>query len=167
MEFSGNFVDLKEIDGEMVVSFSVNEREALSFIEMLKGKFLKVVADVATEKRTDQQRKYFWECIKVISDYDRINQWDTYLSMLHKHGASTRSYIKKDELPVFKDMWREVIIADEYEEEDGTYLDLICCVGLSKYNRRQTNMLIEDLLFEIESRGLQKPITAEWKVLLG
>lgn len=166
MEFSGRLVNLKEIDGEMVASFSVNEMDALTFIEELKDKHIKVKAEAIQERKTDQQRKYFWECIKVISDYDRVNQWDTYLEMLHKHGASTRSYIRKDELSVFKDMWREVIIADEYEEEDGIYLDVICCVGLSKYNRRQTNMLIEDLLFEIESRGLQKPITAEWKVYL-
>lgn len=152
-----------------------------ALIENVIDKNIDVTIDKHHEKKTDPQRKYFWELVKLIREALKNGQTeqDIYCTLLHDYGISDWLAIPEDQIKVIKPYYR--IIEEKGESTlttpKGKVIEvkqLKCWKGLSEYNKEEACMLIDGAVEECKALGIPTDtpdelnrMKQEWGVDLG
>lgn len=163
MEFAGEIRNISTdwVSGETQITFSIRDKYALLGIDKLRGKVLNIVAKELDKKKSREANGYFWKCITLLAEHNRVGLMEQYVEMLAKYGNTNVTYIRilPETLASFQIKYREVMVVEPYRE-DGM-LGCNCYDGLSHYSSKELSALIDRVLDEMVRLGVQPPPTRD------
>lgn len=160
MEFTGEIKNVTQdwVTGEVQITLSCNEKAALLEVDSLKGSLLSIIIKKFFKKRSKNANALMWQCLGEIAAKRKVDtNWDVYLEMLRKYGIYTQMYVDENDVPKIRKQWRELEVISAYE---GTAC-ILCYYGSHVYNTEEFSRLLNGIITEMISEGLQPPTSKE------
>ena len=112
---------------------------------------------VKKKKRSKDQNAYFWELLQQLCEVMNLNVIDEYKSRVKELGIFRQWQIDNENVPTFIKMWEDRGIAyfTEKVEENGNKTTINAYYGSSSYNSKQMSRLIDNLVQDCRSVGIQ------------
>jgi hypothetical protein len=106
------------------------------------------------EKRSLNANALFWKgCGEIAAAVGRDN-WSIYLDLLRSYGEYTYIIVKPQAVEKFKQTYRLCEEVGEVEINGKKGVQLLCFYGQSTYDKKQMSRLIDGMMQEIKSLGI-------------
>ena len=100
MRTLGEFKEAKRsLDGDLIVSFAVENEDCLEWLEKAKDKRLVIEAKRYSEKRSLNANNYFWKLCELIAQKMESTQDEVHDLMLYRYGQRGELSFEKSFLP--------------------------------------------------------------------
>jgi hypothetical protein len=138
------------LSGEQNITFALQKGEdARQLYDNLHDKELELTIKKYYPKRSLQANRYCWKLITEISSILRTTNEEIYLDMLIKYGQTDIIQLSKGiDVSRYVDYYRLL----EADLDTNTYL---IAIGSSKYNSSEMSRLIEGIVDDAKSLGIQ------------
>lgn len=160
MEFTGEFrrifTDWSN-KAEIQLTLALKESLVLESINEIKNGILDIKIEPHSDLKTNAENNYWWVCIQQLARKRHQDKWDLYLEMLRKYGQGEYREIRADAYRHLKNVWREVQIVGQHIDEDELIYECILYYGISQYSKAEMAEMIDCILDEMVSEGLQPP----------
>lgn len=169
MKFTGTFKDLKVdwVTGDKEVTFTLNERSALTEIEKLRtAKKLNIEVKRFFKSHSLDANRLLWACIGELAEALNTDKWSVYLSLLRDYGVSTVIWVKPEAVEATKEQWRESEVLGTVNVDGAPAVQMLCYFGSHTYNTKEFSRLLDGTISEMEAAGLQPPTSAEMQASL-
>lgn len=156
MEANGRIKDaIKTANGTTIITFeaaSIGLNEELN--NLMKETEIKAVFERYTNKRSLNANAYFWVLCDKIAKKLGKGKWEVYLQALKDYGTFIDIAIQDKALPFLKAAYREVEILEEgiLNGEKASYVR--CYIGSSQYDKEEMNELINGIVEDAKSLGI-------------
>lgn len=156
------------LDGELQVTFAIDDREEVEKLEKIKEKELLIEAGVLCGKRSVNANDLMWKCLDIIAKSPDVksDKWTIYLQMLKKYGKFTYIIVNPSAVAAMKEKWRETEELGEINVNGRTGVQLICYYGSSTYNTKEFSDLLDGIISDMKDLGLSLPPREEVETLL-
>ena len=155
------------------ISFLINDKDKLPYIEELKGVKLKINATRYIKRRSKTANNYFWELLGKLCELAEIDTIEEYKRRVKELGVFRRyEKIEAENVKTFEKMWTHqgiawfIEIADTYYENGKEYKVINAYYGSSSFNSKLMSRLIDGLVQDCEAYGIETKNSAELKSLL-
>lgn len=165
MDFTGNLKGIQTdwASGETIISFTCNEKSALSDVDKLKEKKLSIKAVQFREKRSLDANAMLWACLGEIAAVLRADKWEIYLQMLKRYGKYTYICVKPNVVDAMKAQWRECEEIGKIDINGKEAVQMLCYFGSSTYDTKEFSVLLDGVISEMKEIGLQPPASGDMK----
>jgi hypothetical protein len=166
MEFTGTLKNVQNdwMSGETVISFTLNEKAALSEVDKIKGcEKLAIKAVKYRERRSLDANALLWKCIGDIASALRADKWDIYLQMLKRYGQYTYICVKPQMVDAVKAQWRETEVVGEVDINGKKAIQMLVYFGSSTLDTREFSVLLDGVISEMKEMGLQPPLSEDMR----
>lgn len=138
------------LSGEQNITFALQKGEdARQLYDNLNGKDLELTVKKYHPKRSINANRYCWKLIGEIAKCLKTTNEEIYLDMLIKYGQIDTIQLKKEiDVSRYVDYYNLI----EADLDTNTYL---IAVGSSKYNSSEMSRLIEGIVDDAKSLGIQ------------
>lgn len=160
MIFTGIFkgVTTDWATGQHNITFSINEKSALSEIEHIKDcEKLSISAEPYRKKRSLDANALLWKILGEMAAVLRTDKWDLYLLMLKRYGKYTHICVKPNAVEAMKAQWRECEVVGDIDINGKQAVQLLCYFGSSTYDSKEFSVLLDGVVSEMVEMGLQPP----------
>lgn len=154
------------------ISFLINDKSKLPSIEELKGIKLKITAKKDIKKRSLNANNYFWKLLQELCELAEIDTIEEYKRRVKELGIFRRFKIEKDNVNTFEKMWTAQGIAwfcEIFDTEiigNTEFKTINAYYGSSSFNSKQMSRLINDLVQDCQTYGIETKTPTEIKSLL-
>ena len=159
MEFTGQIKGISNdyITGEMLITFSVNEKATvLPECEKLKGcEKLRIEVKKYRNRRSLDANAYLWVLLQKIAEALRTDKWSVYLQMLKRYGQFTYIVVKPGAVEAVKKQWRECEEIGEIDVNGTKAVQMLCYFGSSTYDTKEMSVLIDGVVSECRELGIE------------
>ena len=109
------------------------------------------------KKRSKNSNSYFWELLQQLCEQMNIDVIEEYKKRVKELGIFKQWEIETNNVPTFEKLWRDRGIAwfTEKVEEIGNKTIINAYFGSSSYNSKQMSRLIDNLVQDCRSVGIQ------------
>ena len=109
------------------------------------------------KKRSKDQNAYFWELLQELCEEMNLNVIEEYKKRVKELGICRQWQIDNENVPTFEKMWCDRGIAwfTEKVEENGNKTTINAYYGSSSYNSKQFSRLLDNLIQDCRSVGIQ------------
>ena len=109
------------------------------------------------KQRSKDQNAYFWELLQQLCEEMNLNVIEEYKKRVKELGICRQWQIDNENVPTFEKMWCDRGIAwfTEKVEENGNKTTINAYYGSSSYNSKQMSRLIDNLVQDCRSVGIQ------------
>ena len=164
MKFRGKLKSIhKELLSEnYIVSFEMEEGD-LEQADKIKDRELVITAETFKDLRSGEANRLLWDCIGKIAKFQGRDKWEVYLESLRKYGQYTYIQIIPEAFEAFKDNWRECeeigrVVVDGVEK-----IEVLCYFGSSHYSTKEFAILLDGVIDDLTTCGLDRPLSKEMK----
>lgn len=172
MEIEAKFKELN-IDyqsGKTVISFETDLSPAKveSLVEPLKNKDTILSFKKKVKRRSKDANALMWACIQKLADVSKppISKWDKYLELLIAYGQSTYVLCEEEALEELKKQWREVKVVGDVNINGDKKIAVLCCFGSHTYTTEEFAKLLDGIIDQMISEGLEPPMSEEIRASL-
>lgn len=128
------------------------------------GDTLDITAKRHRNKRSLNANALLWKCVSDIAKAISADKWEVYLKMLRQYGEYTYVLVKPQAVEMLKRQWREC-------EEIGSVIDvhgkpavqMLCYYGSSTYDTKQFSVLLDGVIAEMKTLGIETPTSEQMK----
>lgn len=147
-----------------ILSEFIYEDKKILTIELNKGEEI----EVKRRKRSKSANSYFWTLLQQLCEELNLDVIQEYKKRVKDLGIFRQWEIDTKNVPTFVKMWTERGIAwfCEIVEEIGNKTIINAYYGSSSYNSRQMSVLIDNLVQDCNSVGIQTMSDEEIKELI-
>ena len=166
MEFTGRFVNVMKdwSTDEWHITFTVNEKTALNYIDTIKdAEKLSIDAHKYSKRRSLDANALMWVMISQLAAVQKVDKWKVYLECLDSYGKCCPVTINANAVETFKMNWREVKEVGRYMQDGIEKVSLLCYYGSSLLTAEEFSNLLEGIKHEMEANGLQPPESEEMR----
>lgn len=169
-------VSFSYLTGKPMVTLELNEKQsALDMVDALSGaEKLSLKVDRYRKRRSLDANRYFWKLLGDIAAELMRDKDELYLDYIKKHGIFKDFVLTEDEAKTFRTAWSMLGTGWQTEQvdyaADGERLVIRAYYGSSKYNTKQMSRLIEAVVEDAKSLGIEtKPeeeiasLLSSWK----
>lgn len=112
---------------------------------------------VKKKKRSKDQNAYFWELLQQLCEELNLNVIEEYKKRVKELGICKQWEIDTINVPTFEKLWTDRGIAwfTEKVEENGNKTLINAYYGSSSYNSKQMSHLLDNLIQDCKSVGIQ------------
>lgn len=112
---------------------------------------------VKRKKRSNNANSYFWELLTQLCEEMNLNVIEEYKKRIKELGICRQWELEKENVSTFVRMWEDKGIAwfTEIVEEIGDKVILNAYYGSSSYNSKQMSRLLDNLVQDCKSVGIQ------------
>ena len=142
----------KSLAGELIVSFAIEDEEAIAKLEKDKDKMLVLEIERFSDKRSLNANAYFWVLCDRMAKVLKTTKEKIYHMQLSRYGVFVDMQIIKEALPLIKTQFRYVDEFPEDEIGDSSYIR--CYIGSSHYNREEMARLIDGTVEDAKELGI-------------
>lgn len=153
-------IDAKK--GKPVISLILDNISNMQDIEKLRNvKKLHIELKKEYKHRSLDANRYFWKLLGELCDELKLNEIEEYKRRVKELGIFRQFKIEKDNISTFEKMWTAQGIAWFCEIFDTTYIENMefkitnAYYGSSSYNSRQMSRLIDNLVQDCKSIGIE------------
>ena len=113
--------------------------------------------EVKKKKRSKNANSYFWELLQKLCEEMNIDVIQEYKKRVKELGIFKQWEISIENVPTFEKLWQDRGIAwfTEKVEEIGNKAIINAYYGSSSYNSRQFSKLLDNLVQDCKSVGIQ------------
>lgn len=113
--------------------------------------------EVKRKKRSKNANSYFWELLQKLCEEMNIDVIQEYKKRVKELGIFKQWEISIENVPTFEKLWQDRGIAwfTEKVEEIGNKAIINAYYGSSSYNSRQFSKLLDNLVQDCKSVGIQ------------
>lgn len=154
------------------ISLLLNTKE-IDIIEQLKNESkLNIELKKYKKKRSKDANNYFWFLLQELCELMELDTIEDYKTRVKQLGIFRRFRIEKDNIKTFEKMWTAQGIAWFCEIADTEYIGntefkiINAYYGSSSFNTKQMSRLINDLVEDCKSAGIETKPKAEIDSLL-
>lgn len=123
----------------------------------LEGKNLEIDIKEFRPHRSKDANALLWVCLGEIAKAIKTDPWSVYLMMLRQYGKYTYIVAKPEAVEAVKRQWRECEVIGDYEVNGQRGVQMLCYYGSSTYNTKEMSVLLDGVISEMESMGLNRP----------
>lgn len=166
MNFTGKFLNVFKDwkTGDYSITFSVNEAAALKEIENIQNcEKLNIEAKKYRKKRSLDANALLWACLGEMAAVLNADKWDVYLLMLKRYGKYTYICVKPNVVESVKKQWRECEVVGETKINGKEAVQMLCYFGSSTYDTKEFSVLLDGVVSEMVSIGLQPPMSEDMR----
>lgn len=163
MRINGGKEKIKYANGKLIIDVSAVEDDVLKLMAYInKGK--KVSIDIKREKRSLDANNYFWEllgklALKLSNDGIVYTAEQLYRYAIMMTGEPTYLPIKKEAVEAFKRIWRGDktgrMVRPLHDSKLPGYVVVAAYVGSSEYDSKEMSRLIDYVVEECQSQGIE------------
>lgn len=106
------------------------------------------------EKRSLNANALFWKGCGLIAEALGRDNWSIYLDLLRSYGEYTYIVVKPQAVEKFKETYRLCEEVGEIEINGKKGVQLLCFYGQSTYDKKQMGRLIDGMMQEIKTLGI-------------
>lgn len=160
-------VSFDYFSGKTLVTFSLNETySAREMIDELQNcEKLSIKIDQYKEKRSLDANRYFWKILGDVAEAMRTNKNELYLKYVQECGPYKDFVLTEQEAKTFRHAWSKLGTGWPTEQvdydEDGNRLIIRAYYGSSVYNTKQMSRLIDLVVQDAKSLGIETMTPAE------
>lgn len=148
----------RNLDGDLVISFAVDDETLLEGLEKDKGKELVIDTKRYSEKRSLNANAYFWKLCDEISKVLNTTKDAVYMLQLNKYGVFVDVEVAvEDAVAYLRDKFRYI---EEYYDGLDRYIAR-CYFGSSHYNKAEMSRLIDGTVQDAHDLGIDTWTQAE------
>lgn len=172
MEIDAQFhqLNIDYTTGNTLVTFTtrISPAKVESLIEPLKDKDTILSLKRKTKRRTKDANALMWACIQELADVQKPpeDKWSCYLRMLKKYGQYTYLLCDEEALDGLSRQWRELEIVGEVVINNQKKIGVLCFFGSHTYTVGEFSILLDGIIAEMVSDGLEPPMSEEVKASL-
>lgn len=169
MEFTGKLQNITQDweTGQMSLTFSVNEKSAVSQLDDIRScEVLSIKAVKFRKKRSLDANGLLWHCLGALAADMGVDKWQVYLVMLKRYGKFTYVVVKENAVEAMKAQWRECEVVGEVTVNGKKAVQMLCYFGSSTYNTKEFSVLLNGVISEMKELGLDTPTSAEMQAAL-
>ena len=159
-------------DGETLLSFPLGPlelQEARLLVMRYAGKVLSLTVKLFRKPRTKHQNDYLWTLCQAIAQAIGVSKEDVYRQVIRDYGQYEAVTVKDEALQSLVEGWQRDRglgwFVDTMTNYDGTTTALLY-FGSSSYDTEQLSRLLDALVDECDTLGLDVQIPDEIKALL-
>lgn len=157
--------------GETLITFatSLKPDAVETHLAKLKDKICELVFKAKEKRRSKDANALMWHCLQEIANVQMppTDKWTEYLRMLKKYGQFTYIACKPEAVEAMRKQWRETQIVGEIENQYGeTEVQMLCFFGSHTYTVEEFRILLDGIIQEMISEGLQPPTSKEMQIAL-
>ena len=147
-----------------ILSEFIYEDKKILTIELNKGEEI----EVKRRKRSKNSNSYFWTLLQQLCEELNLDVIQEYKDRVKALGIFRQWEIDSKNVPTFIKMWEDKGIAwfCEIVEEIGNKTIINAYYGSSSYNSKQMSVLIDNLVQDCNSVGIQTMSDEEIKELI-
>lgn len=147
-----------------ILSEFIYEDKKILTIELNKGEEI----EVKRRKRSKNSNSYFWTLLQQLCEELNLDVIQEYKDRVKALGIFRQWEIDSKNVPTFVKMWTDKGIAwfCEIVEEIGNKTIINAYYGSSSYNSKQMSVLIDNLVQDCNSVGIQTMSDEEIKELI-
>ena len=147
-----------------ILSEFIYEDKKILTIELNKGEEI----EVKRKKRSKNSNSYFWTLLQQLCEELNLDVIQEYKDRVKALGIFRQWEIDSKNVPTFIKMWEDKGIAwfCEIVEEIGNKTIINAYYGSSSYNSKQMSVLIDNLVQDCNSVGIQTMSDEEIKELI-
>ena len=164
MEWTGRIKNISKDwqTGQFNITLSVNEPSAIEGLSNLQEvEKLSCKAVKYRQKRSLDANGLMWALLGQIASALRADKWDVYLQMLKRYGKYTYICVKPHVVDAVKAQWRECEVLGEVEINGQKAIQMLCYFGSSTYSTQEFSVLLDGIISEMKSMGLEAPASQE------
>lgn len=170
MKFTGQIKNVSRDwqTDEIQITFSVNEKSALQYVDELKDCKLSIEAKKYRKSRSNDANRMLWACLNDLAKAQTppIGNWEMYLKMLREYGKFTYICVKPNVVDAVRAQWRESEVIGEIDINGKEAVQMLCYFGSSTYDTKEFSALLEGVISEMKEMGLQPPPSKEMQMAL-
>ena len=167
-------VNFKNSKGKITLDIDTKNVETLNLLNDLKQKEKKLDIEIKQhrEKRSLNANAYFWKLLNEICEYQDVDPIEDYKRRVEELGYFNISTVPEEDFHLWKEAWESRGIAWKIEKLDTEIIndEEICTVvlykGSSTFNTKQMTKLIDDLVQDCKTVGIETKPQAEIDSLL-
>lgn len=165
-------VSFDYLTGKPMVTLELNEKQtALDMVDALSGaEKLSLKVDKYRKRRSLDANRYFWLLLGEIANELRRDKEELYLEYIKQYGIFKDFVLTEDEAKTFQSAWSMLGTGWPTEQvdydADGERLVIRAYYGSSKYNTKQMSRLIESVVEDAQSLGIETKSSEEIESLL-
>lgn len=165
MDFQGEIRNVTSdwVSGEIQITFSMRNKNALMEVDKLRGAVLDIEAKKHRNKRSLNANGLMWVCLGQIAEVLKCDKWEVYLRMLKRYGQYTYICVKPKVVEAVKAQWRECEELGEIEINGQKAMQMLCYFGSHTYNTQEFSKLLDGIVSEMKELGLQPPTSEDMK----
>ena len=181
MRSKGQYIGAqRSIDGDLIVSFAIEDESTLEALDKLKEKDLVLEVKKYSNKRSLNANAYFWKLCDMIAQALGTTKDEIYLLQLSRYGFWLDKEVIKEAIPEIKEMFRLVEVFDDewidYQIDDKGNIQQVpmqtirCYIGSSHYSKREMGRLIDGTVQDAKELGIDTwtpdeiaRVLAEWE----
>lgn len=148
---------------QLHITFSLNERMEEEIEQIKDVEKLSIDVKKYHPKRSLDANAMLWACIQDISNATGEKPWNLYLKYLKEFGQYTYTVVKPKAVEMMKRMWRECEEVGEIEINGQKGIQMLCFFGSSTYNSKEFSKLLNGVIEDMKSLGLQPPPSADMR----
>lgn len=136
-----------------ILSEYVTEHSKIITVEIGKDEEI----EVKKRKRSNKANRYFWEMLQQLCFEMNLNVIEEYKKRVKELGIFQTFVLDTKNLPTFDYLWSNNGIAyfTEKVEENGNKTTINAYYGSSSYNSKQFSRLLDNLIQDCRSVGIQ------------
>ncbi|UWG96818.1 hypothetical protein LPY66_18365 [Dehalobacter sp. DCM] len=131
-----------------------------------KGKILAVEIKQYRHKRSLDANACLWSILQQIAEVIHSTKDEVYLQMLELYGVFTHIIVKPHVVEKVKQEWRTVRELGEVTVNGQTGIQLMCFFGSSTYDSKEFSVLLDGVISEAKSLGIDVMTEEEKNLLL-
>ena len=159
---TGRIADIsRSLNGKFRITFEVDDQPS-----ELSDDLLDITFQKHREARSLDANGLMWVCLQQIAQQLGITKWDAYLRELKEWGQFTYIVVKERAVEDFRKMWRETEIVGKVNINGQTGVQLLCYYGSHLYNTKEFSVLLDGIIQDMKSIGLQPPASKEMQQAL-
>ena len=166
MECTGRIKDIS-LDwktNQINLSFSINEKNAISEIEKLRDdEKLSIKIVKYRKKRSLDANGLLWYCLGQIAASLQADKWDIYLQMLKRYGKYTYICVKPNMVDSVRSQWRETEVVGDVNINGSEAVQMLCYFGSSTYSTKEFSVLLDGVISEMQEMGLEAPLSQDMR----
>lgn len=153
--------------GQPLITFEFEDRKkALTMVdELLNLDKLTVRVDKFRKKRSLDANRYFWKILGEMASRLRTDKHELYLKYIKEYGLYKDFVMTESEAKTFRKAWSMLGIGWPTEQvdydQDGDRLVIRAYYGSSTYNTKQMSRLIDMVVEDAKSLGVETMTPAE------
>lgn len=154
------------------ISILLDQRESISSLEEIKKDKLSIEIKKYRKSRSLDANKYFWKLLQEVCDFKDIETIEEYKRRVKELGIFRQFKIMTQDVKTFEKVWTDRGIAWFCEIADTDYIGdtefkiINAYYGSSSYNTKQMSRLIDNLVQDCKTVGIETKTPAEIKSLL-
>lgn len=136
-----------------ILSEFVNEKTKIITIEIGKDEEV----EVKKKKRSNKANRYFWKMLQKLCFEMNLEVIGEYRKRVKELGIFQTFELNTENVPTFEHLWEQNGVAwfTEKVEENGNKAIINAYYGSSSYNSKQMSKLIDNLVQDCRSVGIQ------------